>query len=75
MSQMKEQEKSRQKELNELKEMEASNLPDTKFTTMVIRMLNELRGRIYQLRENINIELVNKYIGTVQKNRQKFRIQ
>ena len=32
--------------------METSNLPDTEFETLVIRMLNELRGRIIQLPEN-----------------------
>ena len=39
MPQMKEQEKSPEKELNE---MEANKLPDTEFKTMVIRMLKEL---------------------------------
>ena len=42
MPQMKEQEKSPEKELNE---MEANKLPDTEFKTMVIRMLKELMGR------------------------------
>ena len=37
---MKKQEKSPEKELNE---MEASKLPDTEFKTMVIRVLKELR--------------------------------
>ena len=32
--------------------METSNLPDIEFETLVIRMLNELRGRINQLSEN-----------------------
>ena len=37
--QMKEQEKSPQKELNDIK---ASNLSDTEFKVMVIRMLNSM---------------------------------
>ena len=41
MSHMKEQEKSPEKELNK---METSNLSDTEFKTLVIRMLNELGG-------------------------------
>ena len=47
MTQMKEQEKSPQK----LHEMEAGNLPDTGFKTMVIRMLKELRGKMDELSE------------------------
>ena len=39
ISQMKEQEKSPDKELNE---MEASNLPDAEFKTLVLRMFKEL---------------------------------
>ena len=39
MVQMKEQIKTPEKELNE---MEVSNLPDTEFKTLVIRMLKEL---------------------------------
>ena len=46
MAQMKEQIKPSEKELNE---MEISNLSDAEFKTLVIRMLNELRGR-----ENFN---------------------
>ena len=40
MAQKKEQEKSPEKELNE---MEVSKLPDTEFKTMAIKMLKELR--------------------------------
>ena len=47
MPQIKEQEKSPEKELNE---MEESKLPDTEFKTMVIRMLKELRGRMDEIR-------------------------
>ena len=39
MAQMKEQNKSPEKELNK---MEASNVPDAEFKTLVIRMLKEL---------------------------------
>ena len=42
-SQIKEQEESPEKELNE---MRASNLPDTEFTTMVIKMPKGLREKI-----------------------------
>ena len=42
MSHMKEQNKASEKELNQ---MEMSNLPDAEFTTLVIRMLKELRGK------------------------------
>ena len=34
--------------------MEASNLPETEFKTMVIKMLKELRGRKGGLNENLN---------------------
>ena len=30
--------------------METSNLPDTEFKTLLVRMLNEIRGRIDELR-------------------------
>ena len=30
--------------------METNNLPDSEFKTLVIRMLNELKGRIGELR-------------------------
>ena len=46
MAQMKEQNKTSGKKLNI---METSNLLDAEFKTLVIRMLNELRGR-----ENFN---------------------
>ena len=48
MSQMKEQNKTPGKELNK---MEISNLLDTEFKTLVIRMLNELRERVDELSE------------------------
>ena len=41
--------------------MEKSNLPDAGFKTLVIRMLNELRGRIDELSENINKEIDRKH--------------
>ena len=46
VSKMKEQDKTSEKELNE---METSNLPDTEFKTLVIRIFSELRGRIDKL--------------------------
>ena len=54
MCQMKEKDKTPGKELNE---REISNLPDTEFKTLVIRMLNELRGRIDELSKNLNKEI------------------
>ena len=51
MAQMKEHIKNPEKKLNK---MEISNLSDTKFQTLVIRMLNELKGRVDELRENFN---------------------
>ena len=56
MCQMKTQEKALEKELNK---MEISNLLDMEFKTLVIRMLNELTGRIDQLNENFNKETGN----------------
>ena len=41
MAQMKEQMKTKKKELNK---MEISNLPDAEFKTLVIRILQELTG-------------------------------
>ena len=37
--------------------MESSNLTDAEFKTLVIKMLNELRGRIDELSENFNKEI------------------
>lgn len=51
MPQMKEQEKSLGKK--KLYEMEANNVPDTKFKTMVIRLIKELRGRMDELSKNL----------------------
>ena len=56
MSQMKEQKNTLKKELNK---MEASNLPDAEFKTLVIRMLIEIRGGIDHLSENFNKEIVS----------------
>ena len=36
----------------ELNQMETSNLPDAEFKTLVRRMLNELRGRVNELRSS-----------------------
>ena len=45
MAQVKEQNKTPEKELNK---MEISNLPDAESKTLVIRMLNELRGKVVE---------------------------
>ena len=51
MPQMKQQEKTPENKLNE---MEASNLPETEVKIAVIRMLNELKGRMDKHDENLN---------------------
>ena len=48
---MKEQIKTLEKELNK---METNSLVDAEFKTLVTGMLNELRGRTDELRENFN---------------------
>ena len=48
MAQMKEQNKTPEKEL---KEMEISNLPDAEFKTLVIRMLKELSGDLNNIKK------------------------
>ena len=53
MSQMKEQDKTSEKDLNE---MEISNPPDKEFKVMVIKMLTELRRRVNKHSENLNKE-------------------
>ena len=56
MSQTKEQNKAPEKELNK---METSNLPNAGFKTLLIRILNELKGRVDELSENFNKEIEN----------------
>ena len=53
---MKEQNNTPEKETNK---METSNILDAEFKTLVIRMLNELRGRIDQQSENLDKGIVN----------------
>ena len=53
---MKEQDKTSEKELNEI---EISNLPDKEFKVMVIKMLTELRRRMDEYIENFNKEISN----------------
>ena len=48
---MKQKEKTPENKLNE---MEASNLPETEVKIVVIRMLNELKGRMDKHDENLN---------------------
>ena len=48
MSQMKEQTKTLEKEVNKI---ETSNLLDAEFNILVIRILNVLRGRVDEQRE------------------------
>ena len=53
---MKDQNNMSEKEQNK---METSNLLHVEFKTLVIRMLNELRGRVRELSENFNEEIGN----------------
>ena len=62
MAQMKEYNKTPQKELNK---METSNPLDAEFKTLVERMLNELRGRAGELGENFII--IKKDMETIKK--------
>ena len=50
--------------------MEASNLPDIEFKTIVIRMLKELMSRMDELRDNLSkvIVIIKKEIETTKEN-------
>ena len=54
MDQMKEQNKTREKELNKI---ETANLSDTKFKTLVIRMLRELTVYAKNIKEEMKVTL------------------
>ena len=56
MPPMKQQEKTSENKLNK---MEASKLLEAEFKILVIRMLNELRGRMDGHNENLNREIVS----------------
>lgn len=45
--------------IKELNEMKASQLPDTEFKTMVVRMLNRIRKRMDELSWNLNTEIAS----------------
>lgn len=60
MPQMKEQQKSPEKEPNE---KEANNLPGRVFRTMVIKILKKLRARMDELSENLNKDFVKHKTG------------
>ena len=49
--------KTPEKELNKV---ETNNLLDAEFKTLVIKMLNKLRGKVDELSENFNKETGNK---------------
>ena len=67
MSQMKDQSKTTEKELNK---METCNLSDAESKTLAIRMLNEIQGRVDNLSENSNKMIANikMEIGNIKKN-------
>lgn len=54
MLQMKEQEKSSEKELNETK---LSNMPDKEFKIRIVRILTGLKKRMEELSETFNKEI------------------
>lgn len=60
-------ENSKKRELIEIK---ASNLPDTEFKTLIIRMLKELRERINQLSKNFSKNIINIEIHGNQKKKE-----
>ena len=66
MAQMKEQNKTPNKEPNKL---DTSNLLDAEFKTLLVRMLKELRGRVDELRESFYS--IKKDIEPIKKNHQK----
>ena len=70
MQQMKGQQKSPEKELNEI---EVGNLPGTEFKTIVIRMPKELRERMDELSENFKNKIlsIRKDIEIIKKTSQK----
>ena len=72
MPQMKEQEESSEKELNE---MEATKIPNSEFKTIVIRMLKKLRGKMGDLSEKLKKGTVNveKDIETIKKNQSEMK--
>ena len=43
--------------------MESSNLTDAEFKTLVIKILNELRGSVDEFSENFNKEIRNTKMG------------
>ena len=49
--------------------MKATKIPDTEFKTVVIRLLKDLRGRMDDLRENLNKDIlsIRKDIRTIKK--------
>ena len=70
MFQTKEQEKSPEKQLKEIDEIEVTQIPYAEFKIMVVRTLKDLQGRIDDLSENLSKERVSikKDIGTIKKN-------
>lgn len=66
MAQMKEPDKTPEKELTE---MEIRNIPDTKFKTLIIRVLKELMKRLDELGENFDKEIRN-----IRKNQSEMKI-
>ena len=53
--------------------MEPSHLPDAEFKTLVIRMVNDLRGRVDKLSQNFNKEIES--IQMRQENNEEYTIE
>ena len=70
MSHIKEHKKITEKALNKMK---TSNIPEAELKTLVIRMLNEHRGKVDELNENFNKEIGNRKmeIGNIKKKQMK----
>ena len=66
MSHIKEHKKITEKALNKMK---TSNIPEAELKTVVVRMLNEHRGKVDELNENFNKEIGNRKmeIGNIKK--------
>ena len=52
-------------------------IPDAEFKTVVIRTLKDLRGRLGDISENLNKEIVSikKYIKTIKRNQSEMKIK
>ena len=70
MSQVKEQQKFPEKELKDIDEMETTQKPGTESKIMIRRALQDLKGRMDDLSENLNKEtvIIKRDVETINKN-------